>query len=382
MKIISLLICLLLFQMNDSNAGNTLQNQDSYTIIGKTKGFKDGTKLYLKKTESGSLKDNLDSATVINNSFTFKGRVSEPSQYTLHTGYTGWFGRPPETFYRLNLWISNSTIYFTDEVGNLKFPKISGSQLQNDNNDMIQTINPLYSKLDSIGRIIDELTPSDSVRNRTLRTLWRKLDAERFNSEINFIKTHPKSIISIYILNIYKSTLGKQASKDLYVQIDPQIRNSPDGKSIKGYIGFPDLVSIGDKYVDIELPNLNGKPIKLSSLKNKYILLEFWAGWCGPCRLENPRLLSLYNKYKQKGFEIYGVSLDDKREGWQNAVKEDKINWITVSDLKGSIYSEPASIYNVQGIPCNYLINKKGIIIAQNIMGENLEKKLNEIFKE
>ena len=83
MKIISLLICLLLFQMNDSNAGNTLQNQDSYTIIGKTKGFKDGTKLYLKKTESGSLKDNLDSATVINNSFTFKGRVSEPSQYTL-----------------------------------------------------------------------------------------------------------------------------------------------------------------------------------------------------------------------------------------------------------------------------------------------------------
>ena len=76
------------------------------------------------------------------------------------------------------------------------------------------------------------------------------------------------------------------------------------------------------------------------------------------------------------------MSLDDKREGWQNAVKEDKINWITVSDLKGSIYSEPASIYNVQGIPCNYLINKKGIIIAQNIMGENLEKKLNEIFKE
>jgi hypothetical protein len=101
-----------------------------------------------------------------------------------------------------------------------------------------------------------------------------------------------------------------------------------------------------------------------------------------PCRLENPRLLNLYNKYKQKGFEIYGVSLDNNREGWQSAVIEDKINWITVSDLKGSNYCEAALIYNVQGIPCNYLINKKGIVIAQNIKGEHLEKKLKEIFKE
>jgi len=382
MKTIFILICLLLCQMNDSNAGTPPQNQDSFTIIGKTKGFKDGTKLYLKKTESGSLKDNLDSATVINNSFTFKGRVSEPAQYTLHTGYSGWLGQPPETFYHLNLWISNSTIYFTDEVGNFKFAKISGSQLQNDDNDMIQTMNPFYSKLDSIGRIIRELAPSDSVRNRTLRTLWRKLDTERFNSEIYFIKTHPKSIISIYLLNIYKQALGKAKSKDLYSLMDTQIRNTVDGNSIKQYIGLPDPVKVGDKFVDIELPDLNGKLIKLSSLKGKFVLLEFWAGWCSPCRAENPRLSTLYNKYRQKGFEIYGVSLDEKREGWQSAVNEDKMNWITVSDLKGSNYSESASVYNVSGIPHNYLINKKGTIIAQDIMGENLEKRLKEIFKE
>ena len=319
---------------------------------------------------------------MINNSFTFKGRVSEPAQYTLHTGYSGWIGQPPETFYRLNLWINNSTIYFTDEIGNLKFAKISGSQLQDDDNDMIQTINPLYSKLDSIGRIIRELTPSDSARNRTLRALFRKLDSERFNSEIYFIKTHPKSIISIYVLNIYKNALGKAKSKDLYFLMDPQIRNTVDGKSIKQYIGLPDPVTVGDKFTDIELPDLSGKLIKLSSLKGKYVLLEFWAGWCSPCRAENPRLSNLYNKYKQKGFEIYGVSLDEKKEGWQSAVNEDKMNWITVSDLKGSRYSESASVYNVSGIPHNYLINKKGTIIAQDIMGEDLEKRLKEIFKE
>lgn len=381
MKISILLMCLFFSQIGDSKAGASQQNKDSFTIIGKTKGFKDGAKLYLRKAESGNLKDNLDSARVINNSFTFKGTVSEPAPYTIHTGYTGWYGQPPETFNRLEFWISNSTIYINDEVGNLKLAKISGSQLQNDNNDLIQAINPLYSTLDSMKRIIEGLTPADSARNRELRTKFRELNSERFNSEINFIKTHPKSIISIYWLNIYKQTLGKESTRELYVLMDPQIRNSPDGSSVKQYIGFPDQVSVGDKLTDIELPNLNGKLIKLSSLKNKYILLEFWAGWCGPCRLENPRLLTLYNKYKPKGFEIYGVSLDQKIEGWQSAVNEDKMSWITVSDLKGSNYSEAASIYNVQGVPSNYLINKKGIIIAKNIMGEDLEIKLKEIFK-
>jgi peroxiredoxin len=382
MKTIFILICLLLCQKNDSKAGTPPQNQDSFTIIGKIKGFKDGNKLYLKKAEPGSLKDNLDSAVVINNSFTFKGKISEPAQYTIHTGYTGWYGQPPVTFHRLDFWINNSTIYINDEVGNLKFAKISGSQLQTDNNDMIQTINPLYSKLDSIGRIILSLTPSDSVRNRKLRVLFRKLDSERFDSEINFIKTHPESIISINLLNIYKQTLGKAKSQELYFLIDQKIRSTEDGRSIKKYIGLPDPVEIGDKFTDIELPDLSGKLIKLSSLKGNYILLEFWAGWCGPCRAENPRLSNLYNKYRQKGFEIYGVSLDEKMEGWQNAVNEDKMNWITVSDLKGRAYSQSASVYNVSGIPHNYLINKKGIIIAQDIMGENLEKRLKEIFKE
>jgi thiol-disulfide isomerase/thioredoxin len=382
MKILILLMCLLLFYIDPSNAGISLQNKDSFTIIGKTKGFKDGSMLYLRRAESGHLSDNLDSACVINNSFTFTGTVSEPAPYTIHTGYTGWNGQPPETFHRLDFWINNSTIYINDGIGDLKLAKISGSQLQNDNNDLIQAISPLYSTLDSIGRIIEELTPADSVRNRELRTKFRKLNSERFNSEISFIKTHPKSIISIYWLNIYKQTLGKDTSKELYVLMDPQIRNSADGVSIKQYIGFPDPITVGYKFTDIGLPDLNGKLIKLSSLKNKFILLEFWAGWCGPCRLENPRLLTMYNKYKPKGFEIYGVSLDTKREGWQNAVNEDKINWITVSDLKGSNYSEAASVYNVQGVPSNFLINKKGIIIAQDIRGEQLETKLKEIFKE
>ncbi len=364
-----------------SISGQEIEGQGPFTIIGKTTGLKDSTKLYFKKAEEGNLQDNLDSAYVINNSFIFKGYVTKPSLYFIHTGYTGWEGYYPETFSRLAFWVNNSTIYINDKSGNLKFASISGSQLQADNNDLLQMTNRLNSTLDSLVRIIFTLSPKDSVQSRLLREKNRNLSKERFNAEISFIKSHPRSIISIYLLDIFKTTLGKEVTKDIFLQMNPQIRNIANAKAIKEYIGLPKTPAVGDKFTDIELTNLNGDLIKLSSLKNKYILLDFWASWCGACRAENPVLLNLYNKYKHNGFEIYAVCLDEKKESWQKTVADDKINWITVSDLKGAQKNEAALIYNVIGIPKNYLINKKGIIIAEDIRGEDLGKKLEEIFK-
>ncbi len=364
-----------------SISGQEIEGQGPFTIIGKTTGFKDSTILYLKKVEEGYLQDNLDSAYVINNSFIFKGYVTEPSQYSIHTGYTGWEGYPPETFSRLAFWVNNSTIYINDKSGNIEFASISGSQLQADNNDLLQKISRLYSTRDSLTRIILSLSPKDSVKSRLLREKGRFLSKETVNAEISFIKSHPRSIISIYLLDIYKTNLGKEVTKDIFFQLDTQIRNIANANAIKEYIGLPKTPAVGDKFTDIELANLNGDLIKLSSLKNKYILLDFWSFGCKACRVENPVLLNLYNKYKHNGFEIYAVCLDEKKEFWQKAVVDDKINWITVSDLKGPSKSEAALIYNVTAIPHNYLINKKGIIIAEEIRGTDLEKKLEEIFK-
>jgi thiol-disulfide isomerase/thioredoxin len=358
------------------------QESDHFTIIGKTTGFKDSTKLYLHNPPVGSVRINLDSTYVINNSFTFKGTVSEPLPLDIHTGYTGWKGYPPENFYRILLFVNNSTIYLNDEIGNLKFARISGSELQNDNNEYNEMCKTILLSRDSMNRLITKLDPSDTQKRNILRKeIQENHEAEQQISK-DFIRAHPKSIISVLLLNIYKSSWGNVETKDLFYSLVPQIQNTTDGKSVKKYIKLQYSVDVGDSFVDIELQNLKGEFVKLSSLKGKYVLLEFWAAWCGPCRSEHPGLLKLYNQYKEKGFEIYAVSLDDKKENWQQAVKDDKINWITVSDLKGATNSEAAMIYEVTGIPKNYLIDRKGKIIVRDIRGEKLAGKLKKNFKD
>lgn len=356
------------------------QENNRFTIIGKTKGLKDSTKLYLRKNESGPLSVNSDSTYVIHNAFTFNGTVSEPCQYMIHTGYTGWQMYPPESFHYINFWVSNTTIYLTDDVGNLKLAKISGSELQNDNNTMNQLLVPLAIYNDSLTRAFMKLSPSDTLQIKILREKNNRNYLAEQQVCMDFIKTHPKSLLSAHLLNIYKTTWGKQKTMELFNLLDHSAQDLSYGKSVRTYIQQSYNTTIGSDFADLELPNLNGKLIKLSSLKGKYILLDFWASSCGPCRAEHPKLVELYTQYKEKGFEIYAVCLDEKKEIWKQTVLHDKINWITVSELKSSANSEAAMIYGVTGIPQNFLINREGKIIAKSIRGEALVNKLKEIF--
>lgn len=356
------------------------QDNNHYTIIGKTKNYQDSTKLYFRKNVAGFLTDNQDSTYVINNTFTFTGTVSEPHKYQIHTGYTGWEAEPPESFHSISFWVNNSTIYLTDEVGNLKYSRIAGSELQRDNNDFNQTIAQSEAYQDSLWNVMMKLSLSDTSRINLLR----KERNESFKKEellyMDLIKSHPGSIISAYILNIYKTTWGRDKTTELFRQLDESALNTPYGEPIKEYIQISSNIEVGDSFVDLELKDLKGDPIKLSSFKGNYILLDFWASYCGPCRAEHPRLLELYNKYKEKGFEIYAVCLDDKKESWQQTVEQDKISWITVSELKQSTESKSAMIYGITALPQNYLIDKEGRIIAKNVRGKELTDKLDEIF--
>lgn len=138
-------------------------------------------------------------------------------------------------------------------------------------------------------------------------------------------------------------------------------------------------LAIGEVAPDIALPNPDGEIVKLSSLRGNYVLVDFWAKWCKPCRMENPNVVRMYNKYNEKGFEVFGVSLDRKREDWLQAIEEDGLHWTQVSDLK-FWNSEAAQLYNVKSIPFALLLDPNGVIIGKNLRGQELENKLEEIF--
>ena len=133
--------------------------------------------------------------------------------------------------------------------------------------------------------------------------------------------------------------------------------------------------SVGEEAPDIVLQDTTGAETALSSLKGKYVLVDFWASWCGPCRRENPNVVKVYNEFKSKGFTIYGVSLDNNRNKWLAAIDKDQLSWYHVSDLKGW-GSDGAARYNVRSIPSTYLIDPEGKIIAKNLRGAQLEQTL------
>ena len=152
-------------------------------------------------------------------------------------------------------------------------------------------------------------------------------------------------------------------------------------KSFEKKVNKIKSVSIGSVAPEIILSDTTGKDVALSSLRGKYVLLDFWAGWCGPCRMENPNILKNYVKYKNKGFEVYQVSLDRSRSDWVNAIKKDNLIWYNVSDLK-FFQSEAASLYNIDRIPKGFLLDPNGVIIAKDteLRGNRLGEKLDEIF--
>ncbi len=132
---------------------------------------------------------------------------------------------------------------------------------------------------------------------------------------------------------------------------------------------------------DITLPTVNGDSIRLSSLKGKVVLLDFWASWCGPCRSSNKELTKLYPKYKAKGFEIFGVSLDDDKNKWRNAIKKDKITWLQVND-GGGWDAQTAVQWNINAIPTSYLIDKNGKLVARDLEGKELERALKDLLED
>jgi len=197
---------------------------------------------------------------------------------------------------------------------------------------------------------------------------------------VKFIKTHPQSNVGGYAIWAVTFDWPKIPEYDeMYNALSPQVKQGKYGKLAEEKIVTLKGITIGYPAINFAQPDVNGKSVSLNSLKGKVVLVDFWASWCGPCRAENPAVVAAYQKYKDKGFDVLGVSLDQNKDKWLQAIQKDGLTWTHVSDLKGW-QNEAAKKYSVTSIPFNVLIDKDGKVLAKGLRGPALEEKLAEIF--
>ncbi len=198
-----------------------------------------------------------------------------------------------------------------------------------------------------------------------------------------FVEAHPASKVGVDQLEQYAIGNNTPGILDsVYHLLTPALQRSPKGLELASRIKGMRSTDVGDNAPGFTLPDTSGRDVSLSDFKGKYILVDFWATWCGPCMAEMPNVIKAYNGYKAKGFEIVGVSLDrpDSKEKWKTTIRRDQLTWKQVSDLNWW-NSKAALAYNVNSVPANFLIDPQGKIIAKKLRGEALQNKLAEIFK-
>jgi peroxiredoxin len=217
----------------------------------------------------------------------------------------------------------------------------------------------------------------DSTYLKKLKNQYDSLKNEEQNIRINFTRKYPDSFISLYLLFKYMD-LSNELTKEIYNGLSDNLKRHSIGKDV--HYQLFEIEKIDSQTLSFSLPDTSGKMINIDSFKGNYFLVDFWASWCGPCRTESLNLKKAYNDYKGKGFEIIAISLDSKKENWVNAIKNDNLNWIHLSSLMG--WESPiVKKYGITSIPYNFLLDKEEKIIAKNLKGEELLKKLSELYK-
>lgn len=351
--------------------------QEKFTITGKMSQVTRAAKVFLSYKTDG--KSKIDSSIVTKGEFHFTGAVDLPVQAAIELKYTapaqnGREGKRAPQDYQLFFLAAGSTrVSATD---NLHTAVITGGESQEEFTRLTAQLKPYRQQSVEIATKNMELwKKSDTTGRVVLGKQQSVLSAKMLNIEDTFIRLNSNSFVSLHLLASRANYIVPARFEPLYNGLSESIKNSAAGKSLGERLDIAKKTSPGSMIFDFTQPDTKRQPFTLSSLRGKYVLIDFWASWCGPCRGETPYLKEAYQLFKDKNFEIVSISVDEKQDAWLKAIKDDEMNWINVSDLKG-FQNEVAAMYAIRSIPRNFLIDPKGIILEKNLRGETLIKKL------
>jgi peroxiredoxin len=354
MNLLSNILLVLLASLSlTAGAQNTI-------LTGELKGLAGGS------VEIGYVKDGVfknDSVKAINDVFTWKVNFDEPQpiSITVDNHSNSYFIGPGHT-------------KLTGVKGATQSYKISGSPMQQDAEAFSAFIKDLTDEEEQLSAGYSKASAQEkTVLNKKMDDLKK----QKKNRSDQFIAGHPKSFFSIYLIS-GRTSYGYNEAKPLYDLLDESAKQTESGKDLAQKLEILEKSQIGKQMPDFTQADTSGTPVNLNSFKGKYVLVDFWASWCAPCRAENPNILKAYNAFKDKGFTVVGISLDDKAANWKKAIRADKMPWTQLSDLKGW-KNEISASFGIQGIPSNLLIDPLGKIVAKDLRGIALENKLKQL---
>ena len=377
-QIISILVIALLLGCKPS----TSNSEGTYEVFVKADGVYDGLRAYLIKTENGRNKIKTDTAIVFNGAFRFKGQIKGAEMRALTIdgvrGQTSVFIEPG----KINIEIYKDSIHKS---------KVEGTY----NNEVFNDYKNKYQEKIEAIEAVKAVFLSSEKDSEGLNALQKKGDSLRAqlkNFGYEFIQENNDSDFSLFILEGLTSQKGfdlELASK-AYKSIETSIKTKNEtnqliSNRIKEKIESnpnKSKIKIGMKAPDFTAPNPQGEQITLSKINGKVIIVDFWASWCKPCRIENPNLVKLYDTYHSKGLEIISVSLErgDQKAFWIEAIKKDQLSWYNVSNLK--FWQDPiAQAYSVNSIPATFILDENGTLIAERLRGAELEAKIKSLLE-